>query len=191
LDAGLAAQVTPEGLETDLYALIEQIEIEGKERVEAFKAKGDSARIFADLSAEADTEFYLDDLLKLMKAFGVAVPDLKTSWVWYLWPDKVHVLREFSLGELKAVVQKGRWPDDAWSYTAVSRHEKLLNLLTILTIVMPVAGWVLSLIWPGFRPLATLLLVFAFVVMLLRGRYSLSGLVGRMIKKAFVKTTTA
>lgn len=179
--------MTPEEFQNRFYALVENIEPEGKGYVEAFKAKGDAALIFSDLSEKADDEFYIDDLLNLMRAFGVATPAVKKHWYWQAYPDNVYVLREFTLGELKAVVRAGNWPADAWTAEPVKLWKKLPNLLVLVCFGLAILGWLLCKAWPVLWLPTSLLLLSFFVFGFLHICIPPAIMIGALIKKAFTK----
>jgi len=105
-----------------VYALLEEYEYGGPACVDAFKAKGDEARIRSDLSEEADDDAFIYFLIELMAEFGVTGdPDRRRGyWGVFFWPKPIYRLRDLTLGELKAITADGVWPKTAWDVRRVS-----------------------------------------------------------------------
>ena len=132
--------------EEALNDLVQKTELGDIKRLEAFKAKGDAALICGDLSAEADDEFYFDNIQALVSRFGVR-PEarLKEDLLWYFWPDKAVIMRDFSVGELKEVVRIGQWPEDAFTDEKCGLWTKIKSLVVTLFSVALILGGALSL----------------------------------------------
>ncbi|MFT4075194.1 MAG: hypothetical protein QM647_06640 [Asticcacaulis sp.] len=113
------------------------------ECLEAFKARGDDAYVLGDLDGDAETDFYIDDMMTLLAIHGVKPPaEERVSPFWWLWPDKCLVYRDFTVGELKALAKSKVWPADAYAYEPVPLSQKL----TSLTVMLVLAGLVLGII---------------------------------------------
>jgi len=107
--------------EARVYALLEEFENGGDAYIEAFKAKGDEARIFGDLSDDGDDYGFARALVTLMADFGVTgAPDLRERNIRIFGPKPTYRMRDMSLGTLKAAIKRGRWPDDTWILVPVT-----------------------------------------------------------------------
>jgi len=103
------------------------------EGLAAFKAKGDDAYVIGDLDGDCETDFYIDDMLTLLAIHGVRPPaEQKVSPFWWLWPDKCLVYRDFTVGELKALVKTKAWPADSFAYEDVPVTQKITSLSVTL-----------------------------------------------------------
>ncbi|MDI7774200.1 hypothetical protein [Asticcacaulis sp. EMRT-3] len=130
-----------EPFEQRLYALIERHQHCSPEALENFRALGDDAFVVGDLGGEHQIGFYLDDVQRLLKSYGVEPPiEQKASPFWWLWPDKCLVYRDFTIGELKALIRTGIWPDDAYEWEEVSLGQKLASLSVMLVLLVLVLG---------------------------------------------------
>ena len=134
--------------EVRVYALLEKFEFGGTAYVEAFKAKGDEARILGDLSDEADDYGFARALVELMADFGVTgAPDLRERNIRVFGPKPTYRMRDMSLRTLKAIIENGQWPPDAWTVRPVSASDWFDWLYGIYIVV---AGVCLFGIWaPG------------------------------------------
>ena len=109
--------------------------------LERFKARGDDAWVIGDLDDDTKTDFYIDDMLLLLKLHGVMPPaEQKVSPFWWLWPDSCLVYRDFTVGELKALAQSKVWPADAYSYEPIGLGQKIASLSVMLVLVALVVG---------------------------------------------------
>jgi len=134
--------------EARFYALLEEFEYGGEAHVEAFKAKGDDAQIFGNLSDDSDDYGFARSLVKLMADFGVTgAPDLRERNIGIFGPKPTYRMRDMRLATLKAAIDRGRWPDDAWilmPVTASNWGDWLYSLYIV------VGGMCLFAIWaPG------------------------------------------
>ncbi len=119
--------------EARLYALIEKST--SRSAFELFVAKGENARLFEDLKGEA-AEDLLHDVIELLKACGLSEPPRpKHNSLNWLWPDYLIVFRDFTVGELKIMVENGAWPDDAATWSRVD----LLPFMGMLALPLLVA----------------------------------------------------
>jgi len=101
----------------------------------AFEARGDDAWVLGDLDDDAETDFYIDDMMTLLAIHGVRPPaEQKVSPFWWLWPDKCLVYRDFTVGELKTLVKTKVWPADAYSYEPIPLTQKLTSLTVMLVL---------------------------------------------------------
>ncbi|MBP2158689.1 MULTISPECIES: hypothetical protein [Asticcacaulis] len=128
-----------EAFEDRLYALIAEFE-EAPEFAARFKAKGDAAFIYADL--EFDPEGLDDELVGLMREFGVAMPWGKGSIPHnILFCKEYWTLQDVTVGQLKQTAIAGAWPEGAWSYHKNTVWDHLRSsLLLPLVIVIGIAA---------------------------------------------------
>jgi hypothetical protein len=125
----LATRLTPEGLA-------------------AFEARGDDAWLIGDLDDDAVTDFYIDDMMTLLALYGVKPPaEQKVSPFWWLWPDKCLVYRDFTVGELKTLVETKAWPADSFTYEDVPVIQKITSLTVMLVFAALVIGIVALLVF--------------------------------------------
>lgn len=131
-----------ETFEDRLYALIADIEGDGPQYIERFKAKGDDAFVYGDLSDDADPESLDDDLMKLLVEFGLPLPWGGTNVTQAIFFSKGYWrLRDVTVGELKRAVVSGEWPVGAWSYHKDTWRDHLIA--TVMVPVSLVAGIIL------------------------------------------------
>lgn len=141
-----------EAFEDRLYALIAEYEGDDAEFMVRFKAKGEAAHVYADL--EADSEGLDNDVVALMRDFGVAMPWGKgpiphnTFFCKEYW-----TLEDVAVGQLKQAVMSGAWPDGAWSYHKNTgwdhlRSAVLLPLMIVIAIAaIPMGLLIAAVLW--------------------------------------------
>jgi len=118
-----------------LYAVIERHKHCSSKDLEHFIALGDKALVVGDLGLEKNLAFYLDDIQKLLKSYGVLPPvEQGVGPFWWLWPDSCLVYRDFTVGELAELARTGIWPPDAYVLEKNSLTQKLMSLLVILVL---------------------------------------------------------
>jgi hypothetical protein len=131
-----------EAFEDRLYVLIAEFEGKNPELVAHFKAKGDDALVYADLSNYQyyDEEEVLDEVIALMLEFGLPIPPgEKMTAQSRLFSKGVWDIQDITVGDLKQAVKLAKWPD-AWIYRENSWWDLFRDLLTIpLTPVIVVA----------------------------------------------------
>ncbi|MGA9657642.1 MAG: hypothetical protein WBQ60_00875 [Asticcacaulis sp.] len=127
--------------EARLYDLIERHQHTTTEGLEHFKSLGDDAFVVGDLGGTHQIGFYLDDIQKLLRSYGVLPPvEQKASPFWWLWPDTCLVYRDFTIGELKSLIATKTWPDDAYSFEKNTLTQKLTSLAVMLITVGLIVG---------------------------------------------------
>jgi hypothetical protein len=131
-----------EAFEDRLYALIAEFEGGNPEFVARFKAKGDGAFVYADLSNYQyyDEDEVLDEVIALMLDFGLPIPPgEKMTAQSKLFSKGVWGIQDITVGELKQAVKLEQWPD-SWTYHENSWWDHLRDVLIIpLTPVIFVA----------------------------------------------------
>ena len=118
-----------------LYAVIERHRHTSPEALERFRALGDDAWVVGDLGSDQNVAFYLDDIQKLLKSFGVSPPaEQKVSPIWWLWPDTCLIYRDFTVGELALLARTSAWPNDAYTYEKNSLAQKFMSLIVMVVL---------------------------------------------------------
>lgn len=137
LDNALPADKAAAGFDDRLYALIERHEHTTPEHLARFRALGDAAWVVGDLGSDNHIDFYLDDIQRLLRSYGVTPPVEQTaSPFWWLWPDKCLVYRDFTVGELKTLIRTRVWPEDAFTWEEVGLAQKLASLSVMLVLAV-------------------------------------------------------
>lgn len=125
-----------EDFEAKFYALLEEHAYGGQAFIEAFKSKGNEARVLADIIGKVEDRDFIPAVLDLVGEFGVSDnPPQHLSAKKRIGPRPKYHLRDMTLGELKETISKGNWPERAWVLTPASARDWFIYAVGLVFLV--------------------------------------------------------